>query len=298
MSGMGDKKDSSIDRIMEALDYFRATHEVVTADPQHDIEPGTWGGKELPETAPEEENKKRRLETLGVVLDRTEKKLPLERYKGFYKKLMPHLEMLCEVYSYNVIGYGIETSRKKPDKKNVKRQRKDIDEHFKCLDETVRSEFPLESNFEFQALIDLNEALVRNAVELGNLTDEENRFLTKYIDHFRFSIPFDIKKRGEHGRHKGEVTGYYDITLYIPLPDGNEDGLSYKEVKTFVKVFKDIGAKDSEEFHAKVGERKNCDYSRVLHSHVGEYGILILQYRKDSRLKRRFGRQLKVQLDR
>jgi len=162
----------------------------------------------------------------------------------------------------------------------------DIDEHRLNLSEEVKRLHPVLCDLDLSSFMALNRSLTMAAMDnkIGDLTATQQEFFHQYLDNeSRLSVPFDITKRDEHGRHAGKFTGYYDITMYIPLPEEEAKEQCYKEVRAFVKIFKNVETRAREEqMHKRVEKGGTRAITKLLFSYKN---IIVYEYADDEWVK-------------
>ena len=126
-----------------------------------------------------------------------------------------------------------------------------INGHYENLSVEVKQQHGLISAFDFSKFAELNHALITAAADIGNLTNNQIKFLDSYIrDHHRFAVPYSVQRIGSEfkTRHtadnveeKLEVAGFHLVEIYVPLPENEiTTEKPYLTISAFVKACKNL----------------------------------------------------------
>ena len=147
---------------------------------------------------------------------------------------------------------------------------------------------------ELYSYIGLNEAIFQWTIESGQLSRDQQEFLVECLEKSsRFSIPLKITRRREKGKHAGQITGYYNITAYIPLPEHEITDEPYKKMTCFVKLMNDKNAHEREGFHHAKYHNLGNPSPKLLYTHAfKDTQIFIYQFADDKKIMELFGPEI------
>lgn len=208
--------------------------------------------------------------------------------KDFIAKRDAHIRRLVTLYTPEIIQYGFDSKDPRALERRLSGAARRMQTAFLERREEIAEHYPVEALFDLYDFIGLNAALVTGVVKFGGLSRDELSFFETYVQNSsRFAVPFDIEKLHETGYHAGKVTGYYKVTVCVPLLPSSKT--PYKGVASFAKIFKDRRAQEHEVAMHELAERLRNPVPRMLFS---DRNIVLYEYTDDRRLRDVFAEEL------